>query len=166
MSRGNSHTADKAKEKSGIARLLSQFKSWVAVSEPSGQAFEQHRKEMFKSNGVSRHDPEASMKLQYVISATSGFFSGWLWPLPDTMLALPAANILHSVPATTIPKEAIKPAGPGPDPEELAAARRRNRTRQTCANSSASRSTQSYSTTSSRPGWKPEPGEQSPRAPG
>lgn len=72
MSRENSHTSDKAKAKSGIARWLSHFKSWVAVSEPSGQAFEQHRKEMFKSNGVSRRDPEASMKLQYVISATPG----------------------------------------------------------------------------------------------
>lgn len=66
MSRENSHTADKAKKKGGIARWLTQFKSWVAVSEPSGQAFEQHKKDMFKSNGVSRHDPDAGMKLQYV----------------------------------------------------------------------------------------------------
>ncbi|KAI7787023.1 hypothetical protein LA080_001115 [Diaporthe eres] len=134
MSRENSHTADKSKKKSGIARWLTQFKSWVAVSEPSGQAFEKHRKDMFRNNGVSHHDPDASMKLH--------------------------------VPATTIPKEAIKPAGPGPDPEQLAAARRRNRMRQTGANSSASRSTQSYSTTSSRPGWKPYSEAQSPRAPG
>lgn len=160
MSRENSHTTDKAKKKSGIGRWLSQFKSWVAVSEPSGQAFEQHRKDMFKNNGVSRHDPEASMKLQYVISATSEL----VW---RTTLACLTANISRSVPATTIPKDAIKPAGPGPDPEELVAARRRNRVRQTCASSSASRSTQSYSTTSSRPTWKPEPGaHQSPRAPG
>lgn len=75
MSRESSHTADKAKKKGGITRWLSQFKSWVAVSEPSGQAFEQHRKDMFKSNGVTRHDPEASMKLQYVTSATSYFVS-------------------------------------------------------------------------------------------
>ncbi|KAJ0121380.1 hypothetical protein J7T55_008544 [Diaporthe amygdali] len=127
-----SQTAGKAKKKSGIARWLSELRSWVAVSEPSGQAFEQHKKEMYKSKGVSLKDPQASAKLH--------------------------------VPATTIPKEAIRPAGPGPDPEELAAARRRSRTRH--ANSSASRSTQSYSTTSSEPGWKPEPGLRSPRSPG
>lgn len=70
MSRESSHTADKARKKSGIARWLSEFKSWVAVSEPSGQAFEQHRKDMFKSNGVARHDAQASAKLQYVRPVT------------------------------------------------------------------------------------------------
>ena len=70
MSRESSHAADKAKKKSGMARWLSQFKSWVAVSEPSGQAFEQHRKDMFKSNGVAPHDPQASAKMQYVIPMT------------------------------------------------------------------------------------------------
>lgn len=70
MSHENSQTVDKAKKKSGITRWLSQFKSWVAVSEPSGQALEQHRKDMFKNNGVSRHDPDASMKLQYVVLVT------------------------------------------------------------------------------------------------
>lgn len=67
MSRDNSQTTDKAKKKSGMARWLSQFKSWVAVSEPSGQAFEQHRKDMFRNNGVLPRDPDASMKLQYVV---------------------------------------------------------------------------------------------------
>ncbi|KAG8164983.1 hypothetical protein KVR01_005258 [Diaporthe batatas] len=132
MSRENCQSTDKAKKKSGMARWLSQFKSWVAVSEPSGQAFEQHRKDMFKNNGVLPRDPDASMKLH--------------------------------VPPTRIPEEAIKPSGLGPDPEDLAAARRRNR--QACAGSSASRSVQSYSTTSSRPGWRPELGAQSPRSPG
>jgi len=164
MSHENNQTADKAKKKSGIARWLSQFKSWVAVSEPSGQAFEQHRRDMFKNNGVSRHDPDASMKLQYVVSATPRFFLEWLWPRPQKTHSLLAANISRSVRPTTIPKEAIKPSGLGPDPEDLAAARRRNR--QTCASSPASRSTQSYLTTSSRPGWKPELGAQSPRSPG
>jgi hypothetical protein len=66
MSDENSQTIDKAK-KSGIARWLPQFKSWLAASEPSGQAFKQHRKEMFRNNGVSRRDPDARMKLQYVV---------------------------------------------------------------------------------------------------
>ncbi|POS76431.1 hypothetical protein DHEL01_v205165 [Diaporthe helianthi] len=132
MSRLNSQTTDKAKKKSGIARWLSQFKSWVGLSEPSGRAFEQHRKDMFKNNGVTRRDPDASMKLH--------------------------------VSPTTIPKQAIKPSGLGPDPEDLAAARRR--TRKACAGSSASHSVQSYSTTSSRPGWQPELEAQSPHYPG
>lgn len=75
MSHENNQTANKAKKKSGIARWLSQFKSWVAVSEPSGQAFEQHRRDMFKNNGVSPRDPDASMKLQYVLLVTPELLS-------------------------------------------------------------------------------------------
>lgn len=67
MDRETGQTANKAEKKRGIARWLSQLKSWAAVSEPSGQAFEQHKKEMYKSKGVSLKDPQASAKLQYVI---------------------------------------------------------------------------------------------------
>ncbi|KAI3397621.1 hypothetical protein diail_10594 [Diaporthe ilicicola] len=65
MGREASQTANKAQRISGVARWLSQLKSWVAVSEPSGQAFEQHKKKMYKNNGISRNDPQASTKLQY-----------------------------------------------------------------------------------------------------
>lgn len=51
----------------GKGRWLTRLKDWAVTSEPSTQAFKQHKKHVFKSEGVSRKDPDASLKLKYAI---------------------------------------------------------------------------------------------------
>ncbi|KAK8049153.1 hypothetical protein PG994_010883 [Apiospora phragmitis] len=88
-SRGNSTSeVDKRKGKEGKGRWLTQLKEWVSVSEPSTQAFKQHRKGTYQRAGIALDDPRAGAKLH--------------------------------IPTTTLPSNAIKPSGRGPEPEEVA----------------------------------------------
>lgn len=94
--RGDSTTGDdRRKGKGNKGRWLSQLKGWVSMSEPSAQAFEQHKKETYKRAGVALDDPRANAKLH--------------------------------IPATSLPPSAIKPSGPGPEPEEIARRRAENK---------------------------------------
>ena len=86
--RGDSTTEDdRRKAKGNRGRWLSQIKGWVSMSEPSAQAFKQHKKEAYKRAGVALDDPRANAKLH--------------------------------IPTTTLPPSAIRPSGPGPEPEDI-----------------------------------------------
>lgn len=71
---GASESSDKSKSPKSVGRWLTRLKGWVVTSEPSAQAFRQHQKHVFQSAGVSRSDPDASVKLQYAVSFFSFFF--------------------------------------------------------------------------------------------
>lgn len=94
--RGDSTTEDdRRKGKGNKVRWLSQLKGWVSMSEPSAQAFKQHKKETYKRAGVALDDPRANAKLH--------------------------------ISATTLPPSAIRPSGPGPEPEEIARRKAENK---------------------------------------
>jgi len=59
---GSSKPKGKA-EKKGKG-LFRQLKGWVSTSEPSAQAFKQHKKDTFQKAGVSTKDPSANAKLR------------------------------------------------------------------------------------------------------
>lgn len=56
----------KSNRKDGMGRWLTRLKSWITMSEPSVQAFKQHRRDTYKNVGVALNDPRASAKLQCV----------------------------------------------------------------------------------------------------
>lgn len=65
MKRKQSQTPDGPKNtKEGLGQWLSRLQSWVSTSEPSVQAFKQHKKMVYRSAGVSLNDPQAGAKLQ------------------------------------------------------------------------------------------------------
>ncbi|KAK8019670.1 hypothetical protein PG990_004808 [Apiospora arundinis] len=115
--RGNSTSeVDKRKGKEGKGRWLSQLKEWVSASEPSTQAFKQHKKDTYKRAGIALDDPRAGAKLH--------------------------------IPTTTLPSDAIKPYGRGPEPEEMARRNTENKKRLRKSFSTAGTSQGSRSSTS------------------
>jgi hypothetical protein len=65
----DSHVASQANEQAGkpeargkkgswLSSKAQKLADWLATSEPSAQAFSQHRKETFKKAGISHKDPE------------------------------------------------------------------------------------------------------------
>lgn len=55
--------------KEGRARWLAQIKDWFSASEPSTQAFKQHRQETFKKAGVDMNDAQAHARLHAPIGS-------------------------------------------------------------------------------------------------
>lgn len=68
MERVESESSSNSNGKDAAGRWLSRLKGWVATSEPSTHALRHHKKHVFQSAGVSRNDPDASLKLQCVPS--------------------------------------------------------------------------------------------------
>lgn len=127
MSREGTRRPGKSKGKEDIERWLSQLKSWFVTSEPSSQAFKQHKKDIYKNAGVALDDPRASAKLH--IPATI---------MPEEAIK-PAGR------------------GPDPeDLARKRAELRRSRVLPSYTNSHALRSTASYSTGSSVPSVRQE----------
>lgn len=67
MDRRESEESSDSKGKEAVGRWLTRLKDWAVTSEPSTHALKQHKKHLFKTEGVSRNDPEASVKLKYAI---------------------------------------------------------------------------------------------------
>lgn len=74
MDRRGSESSNNSNGKEAMGRWLTRLKDWVVTSEPSTLAFRQHKKHVFQTAGVSRNDPDASMKLRYI------FLSFFLFP--------------------------------------------------------------------------------------
>lgn len=67
MDSSGSEPSSDSKGQKIVGRWLTRLKGWVVTSEPSTQAFRQHKKHVFQTAGVTRNDPDASVKLQYAI---------------------------------------------------------------------------------------------------
>lgn len=74
-----------------MGQWLTRLKGWVVTSEPSMQALRQHKKHVFQTEGVSRNDPDASLKLQYAFPTVN-----LQWPLLYTVTNLVQGSSKHN----------------------------------------------------------------------
>lgn len=82
----------------GTPRFLSQFKSWLSVSEPSAQAMKSQKRDAFRKHGIDPKDPEAAAKMHLPLgtlprdatTSTSG-------PTPEKRLAKERRNRPQSI---------------------------------------------------------------------